>query len=536
MNHYAKHIGLPDQPIKAGGQTYRPREVKAILEELARLGINQDKLIAQITPHEAAVLKSLGGSGKINPRTGLLSFDDDGGGGDSGGGGEGGEGSASSGEGAGADEGGGGWGGWGGGWGGYSDTGDDAGYTGEAGAAMSEAASGYGFTGTSGATDGTTSGATESGTASDSTESGPTAGSQTDGEPTGEAPTGEAPTDDTLPGQATFNAIMDSVLNSMLAGRQAAEATAEDVQGGFQGKSSPSANLAAALAAEDVARASEVSAAAPGTAPGSGGLMSGESLYSTSPGLTAAAPGAEAYSSSLSTASNTQDSRGDQSIASTSTDPGQTTEARTEALADLPVTEIAPAPSVFDITTADNRAGPVTDQPSVAAVIEDLARQDARPDGLDQTVFMPDMAAAVPGADLVTLISSAAEKAAEEKKKQEFVADAIRRQRNYLLGQQNYANGGLVDPTRPTQAFTDGAFTPGYVSAPPGLTAYDSFGSDAMHASPLAPAPAASVPMLSMGYPMSMYMNKNAGPVASPVPQNPNVAASVGPGPLSRLG
>ena len=535
MNNYAKHIGLPAKPIEAGGETYQPREIKAILQELARLGINEDKLIAQINPREAAILKRLGGSGKINPATGLMSFDEGGEGGsgnDSGNEG----GSAASGEGGSSDEGGGGWGGWGGGWGGYGDTGDEAGYTGEAGAAMSEAASGYGFTGTSGTTDGTTSGATEGGTTSDSTESGPAAGSQTDGEPTGEAPTGEAPTDGTLPGQATVNAILDSVVDWLLSGRQSVETTAEDVEGGFQGKSSPSASLAAALAAEDAARATEAPAAAPGTAPGSGGLMSGESLYSTSPGLTAAAPGAEAYSSSLSTASNTQDSRGDQSIASTSTEPGQTTEARTEALTDLPVTEIAPAPSVFDITTADNRAGPVTDQPSVAAVIEDLARQDARPDGLDQTVFMPDTAATLPAADLVTMISSAAEKAAEEKKKQEFVADAIRRQRNYLLGQQNYANGGLVDPTRPTQAFTDGAFTPGYVSAPPGLTAYDSFGSDAMHASPLAPAPAASVPMLSMGYPMSMYMNKNAGPVASPVPQNPNVAASVGPGPLSRLG
>jgi len=79
-------IGLPSRPIEAGGETYSPSEIRAILKRLASLGINEDKIIAQINPREAAVLKSMGGSGKVNPATGLLSFDDGGGGGDGGGG------------------------------------------------------------------------------------------------------------------------------------------------------------------------------------------------------------------------------------------------------------------------------------------------------------------------------------------------------------------------------------------------------------------------------------------------------------------
>ena len=77
-------VKAPSAPIQAGGRQYSPREVQSLLGKLASLGINKDKLIAQITPQEAAVLRSMGGSGKINPRTGLLSFDDEGGGDDSG--------------------------------------------------------------------------------------------------------------------------------------------------------------------------------------------------------------------------------------------------------------------------------------------------------------------------------------------------------------------------------------------------------------------------------------------------------------------
>jgi hypothetical protein len=539
MNNYAKHIGLPAKPIEAGGETYQPREIKAILQELARLGINEDKLIAQINPREAAILKRLGGSGKINPATGLMSFDE---------GGEGGSGNDSGNEAGG---------GWGGGWGG-SELGASGGEMG--GANWSGEAPGGDPTGGDptggGPTDGSQNesyldeygrdvrdvyGAEYIGDRSNVTgspgdlETGANIFSkETEDELDPDVPAGEA-MEGTLAGQVTVNAIMNSVVDWLLSGRQAAEATADDVQGGFQGKSSPSAYAAAALAAEDAARDAENNAQAAAAANQStfGNLADvGQSSWDTGKvsmgyGLTgvtgAGTPGLGTGDYGVSTASNSQTD-------STTNDDGSTTEARSDDTGATTQTQ-----TTSDAPTTETTSS-VTDQPSVAAVIEDLARQDARPDGLDQNVFMPDMAAAVPGVDLVTLISNAAEKAAEEKKQQDLVADAIRRQRNYLLGQQNYANGGLVDPTRPTQAFTDGAFTPGYVSAPPALTGYESFGSDNYHASPLAPAPAASVPMLSMGYPMSMYMNKNAGPVASPVPQNPNVAASVGPGPLSQLG
>ncbi|MBN9497860.1 MAG: hypothetical protein J0H39_13975 [Alphaproteobacteria bacterium] len=45
-------------------------------ERLRRAGRNGDHLIAHITPQEAALLKARGGSGTINPRTGLLEFFD----------------------------------------------------------------------------------------------------------------------------------------------------------------------------------------------------------------------------------------------------------------------------------------------------------------------------------------------------------------------------------------------------------------------------------------------------------------------------
>jgi hypothetical protein len=54
-------------------------------DELAAQGQGTDSLIAHISPREALILKQLGGSGSINPRTGLLSFED-GDGGDSDGG------------------------------------------------------------------------------------------------------------------------------------------------------------------------------------------------------------------------------------------------------------------------------------------------------------------------------------------------------------------------------------------------------------------------------------------------------------------
>lgn len=45
-------------------------------EQLRRLGRNEDTILAHINPREAALLKSMGGSGAINPRSGLPEFDD----------------------------------------------------------------------------------------------------------------------------------------------------------------------------------------------------------------------------------------------------------------------------------------------------------------------------------------------------------------------------------------------------------------------------------------------------------------------------
>jgi len=93
------------RPVQAGANEYSPEELKALLATLSNMGVGRDELIAHITADEARLLKARGGSGQRNPRTGLLSFDDDGGDGD-GGDGDGGGGSY-------GDSGGGG--GWGGG-------------------------------------------------------------------------------------------------------------------------------------------------------------------------------------------------------------------------------------------------------------------------------------------------------------------------------------------------------------------------------------------------------------------------------------
>jgi hypothetical protein len=44
--------------------------------ELAMYGQGKDSLVAHISPKEAMMLKSMGGSGTVNPYTGLLQFDD----------------------------------------------------------------------------------------------------------------------------------------------------------------------------------------------------------------------------------------------------------------------------------------------------------------------------------------------------------------------------------------------------------------------------------------------------------------------------
>lgn len=60
MNYYAK-----------GGQAHG---LKSIAQELQNYGRNGDTMLAHINPQEAALLKSMGGSGTINPATGLPEY------------------------------------------------------------------------------------------------------------------------------------------------------------------------------------------------------------------------------------------------------------------------------------------------------------------------------------------------------------------------------------------------------------------------------------------------------------------------------
>jgi len=115
----------------------------------------------------------------------------------------------------------------------------------------------------------------------------------------------------------------------------------------------------------------------------------------------------------------------------------------------------------------------------------------------------------------------------------------------YFDADAYFAEGGLVAPPKPpvqptvaaypTMAYTDGQGLVGAVSAPPALTPYEMFGSDAPHASPMAPAPAAAAPTMTPDSPLLAMRNVNATPVAAPISQNPNLGYSIGMSPLSRL-
>ena len=582
MNEHAKRIGTPAQPIRAGGETYEPNEIRAILQELARLGINQDKIIAQITPKEAAILKSLGGSGEINPRTGLLSFDDGGGGGDGGGGDggggdggggeggggeggggdaggdagggdaggeaggeagsgdDGGAGSASAGEGAGADEGGGGWGGYGGGWGGYGDMGDDAGYSGPAGDAMGEAAGNYGgFSGYGADAMGGDPAGDPAGDPGDpdapSSDSYAMSGPLTDavmGQITGFSPS---------QAQAIADVIQDAANQGVNIGLYDAAVMAGVMgQGPTQGSSpdfgtldmtafnAPTNNATSSygVTGQNVGelgltgRGDFSVAGIQGSSP-SYGTMSMAGL--SDPAATAAAVASNTASQSSGfPAGDIAGTTGNMNMGSSPTASNPTSDV--VASPDLPalsVTEVPNAPNVFDAYAQTNNdtqvAGDFT--PSGAG-----GGNGIRPLGSDF----------IPATDVIQNVSL--ESGLTPDQEREIIATALARSRNRLLGSYAYANGGLVDPTQPTMAYTDGAGTPGYYSQQPALTSWQEFGSDVPHLSPLAPAPAAAAPSLGAMAPLSMYINKNATPAAAPVPQNPNVAASIGPGPLSRLG
>jgi hypothetical protein len=115
----------------------------------------------------------------------------------------------------------------------------------------------------------------------------------------------------------------------------------------------------------------------------------------------------------------------------------------------------------------------------------------------------------------------------------------------YFNADQYFADGGLVQPlsppttplvsAQPTMAFTDGAGAVGSIAQPPGLAPSDSYGSDAPHASPMAPSVAAAVPTMQPGLATLAVPNVNASPVTSQVSQNPNVGYALGNSPLSNL-
>lgn len=62
--------GMPVQNFAEGGIA----ELKPIAQAMAQMGRGGDTILAHINPQEAQMLKAMGGSGTINPRTGLLEF------------------------------------------------------------------------------------------------------------------------------------------------------------------------------------------------------------------------------------------------------------------------------------------------------------------------------------------------------------------------------------------------------------------------------------------------------------------------------
>jgi hypothetical protein len=115
----------------------------------------------------------------------------------------------------------------------------------------------------------------------------------------------------------------------------------------------------------------------------------------------------------------------------------------------------------------------------------------------------------------------------------------------YFDADSYFSDGGLMTPSSPpsmptmssfpTMAFTDGQGPVGNIAQPPGLLPSDSVGSDAPHASPMAPSPAAASPSTSTLQQTLGARNTNASPAMAPVPQNPNVGYALGQSPLSNL-
>jgi hypothetical protein len=61
---------MNEMKMRMGGGT----DIAQLAEMIRRMGRGDDKILAHITPEEAVMLKEQGGSGEINPMTGLPEF------------------------------------------------------------------------------------------------------------------------------------------------------------------------------------------------------------------------------------------------------------------------------------------------------------------------------------------------------------------------------------------------------------------------------------------------------------------------------
>jgi hypothetical protein len=64
---------MNEMKMRMGGGT----DIAQLAEMIRRMGRGDDKILAHITPEEAVMLKEQGGSGEINPMTGLPEFQEE---------------------------------------------------------------------------------------------------------------------------------------------------------------------------------------------------------------------------------------------------------------------------------------------------------------------------------------------------------------------------------------------------------------------------------------------------------------------------
>jgi hypothetical protein len=215
------------------------------------------------------------------------------------------------------------------------------------------------------------------------------------GDPNPDIPAGD-PMEGTLAGQAGFNAFMDGLFGSVLSDTQVGDLTSEDVRGGFQGYSAPSQDRADELAREDVARNEEIAdtmmanQAAQEAAAAAAAAAANQSVYGTladvgpsawntstvssgygatgvtgagTPGLGTGDYGVSGTTDSQVASTTSTGDRGGYTSDGTTSDEGVVSNvAQAETLSELPTTEIANAPSIFDLAALDNLAGKANEE------------------------------------------------------------------------------------------------------------------------------------------------------------------------------